>query len=163
MTKASLRHSVRGVILNDKRQILMLRHDLPDHVIWATPGGGIEAGESMETALRRELREEIGLVLIETPVPVWHQLLRGPGFLEGYEKIVQDYFLVHTSTFSPCGTLSRDELAVEWIVGFRWWSVSEIADYRGPDLIRPTGLAGPLSALINGDIPTRPLILEGNV
>lgn len=41
--------------------ILMVNHDFYEHNFWAPPGGGLQFGEDMETALTREFVEETGL------------------------------------------------------------------------------------------------------
>ena len=62
-------------------------------MVWATPGGGVEPGESLLAALRRELDEEVGLVLDHDPPHVWHQEVVRPGRFEGYDGVTNDYFL----------------------------------------------------------------------
>jgi len=54
---------VAGVFQNKKREILLIKRpkDKPMPGLWEFPGGKIEAGETPEQALVRELNEEISL------------------------------------------------------------------------------------------------------
>ncbi|WP_256793535.1 NUDIX domain-containing protein [Terrabacter sp. Ter38] len=161
-----LRQAVRAVILADDEGVLLCRFSAPHPavptgatVVWAAPGGGVEPGESPLAALRRELHEETGLVVDGDPPHVWHQEVVAAGHADGYDGVVNDYFLVRTPLFDPRGALSDAELAAEHISGLRWWRHSEIAGYDGPDLFSPRDIASPLAALIAGDIPTTPVRL----
>jgi 8-oxo-dGTP pyrophosphatase MutT (NUDIX family) len=163
---ARLRHAVRAVILADDDHVLLCRFGLPHPAVptgvtgvWAAPGGGIEPGERPLAALRRELYEETGLVLDADPPHVWHQEVAMPRQAEGYDGVVNDYFLVRTRRFEPRGALPEDELAAEHISGMRWWRHRDIAEYDGPDLFSPRDLAPPLAALIAGVIPSTPVKL----
>ena len=57
---------VVAVVTDDERRVLLCRM-APDHGVfpgqWALPGGGVEPGERIEAALRREVREELGIDL----------------------------------------------------------------------------------------------------
>ena len=50
-----------ALIFNDSGQVLLLKHRFRAGSGWGIPGGFLEHGEQPEEALRRELREEIGL------------------------------------------------------------------------------------------------------
>ena len=56
-------HVAVAVILNNNKQVLIAKR--PDHVhqggYWEFPGGKLETGEAVEQALRREIKEELGL------------------------------------------------------------------------------------------------------
>lgn len=52
---------VGGVIVDRGRTVLIRRGTEPLRGEWSIPGGTIEIGETLEDAVRRELREETGL------------------------------------------------------------------------------------------------------
>lgn len=52
------RSAARAVVLNDKNQIALLKANTYGY--HKLPGGGVESGENMQLALKRELLEEIG-------------------------------------------------------------------------------------------------------
>ncbi len=53
-----IRPSAYAIIVHDGRMLLLRSHDTRK---WMQPGGGIEKGEHIEQALKRELLEEAGL------------------------------------------------------------------------------------------------------
>ena len=55
--------TVGAVISDEAGRVLLLHHRFRPGSGWGMPGGFIELGEQPEEALRRELREEVGLEL----------------------------------------------------------------------------------------------------
>jgi ADP-ribose pyrophosphatase YjhB (NUDIX family) len=62
---------VRAAILDPEQGVLLVRHSYAPG--WLFPGGGVERGETIHSALDREIREEAGVVM--TGKPHFHGLL----------------------------------------------------------------------------------------
>jgi 8-oxo-dGTP diphosphatase len=129
------RRAVRAVILAEDDRILLCRFSFPRPAV-PTGATGVWAAPG-----------------------VWHQQVAAPSHPDGYDGVLNDYFLVRTTRFDPHGALSDDDLAAEHISGMRWWRQADIAEYGGTDLFSPRDIARPLAALIAGDIPGTPVML----
>lgn len=55
-----LRVAAYGVVTDDEGRVLLARWTEGRRMAWTMPGGGLEAGEDPEDAVRREVREETG-------------------------------------------------------------------------------------------------------
>ena len=62
-----------SALLRWEDRILLCRHEKPGKEYWLLPGGGVNSGESLVDALRRELMEEVGVgkeLTLEGPVAI---------------------------------------------------------------------------------------------
>ena len=53
-----------ALIINDKKEALLLKRTLKARNLsgfWMQPGGGVEFGERIEEAVKREIKEELGI------------------------------------------------------------------------------------------------------
>ena len=68
MTQARFTVTAGALIFNDEGQVLLLKHRFRAGSGWGIPGGFLEEGEHPEQALRREMREEVGLELAQVEI-----------------------------------------------------------------------------------------------
>lgn len=137
-------------MLDPDDRILLVRFEFPTRTVWATPGGGIEPGESPEDAVRRELAEEAGLASVEIGPVLWTRLHIIPFIGGDWDGQREQYHLVRTAAFTPEPRLSWQQLNAEYVFELRWWTFAELeetlevfAPARLPELVRDLVVNGP--------------------
>ena len=159
-----LRHSARALLVDTDDRLLLARHDLTARrvgsVIWAPPGGGLEAGETPLKAVVRELAEEVALQVPTTsPRHVWHQEVVSSTYSEGWDGAVFDFFLVRCDASKVNASSNDALLRDEGITDFRWWTLDQMTDASGDGLFRPQHLPALLGDLLAGSTRAYPITI----
>jgi 8-oxo-dGTP pyrophosphatase MutT (NUDIX family) len=133
---AETRSAARLVLVDAEGRVLLFLHvDGSGREFWATPGGGIDPGESAEGAARREAAEELG-AKDAAIAPLW---TGHTDFVFADREVSQDetFFLLkqHPTRFGP--EVERVHRS-EGIKEVRWWTLSEIES--SAELIFPIDL-----------------------
>jgi 8-oxo-dGTP pyrophosphatase MutT (NUDIX family) len=116
------RPAVRALLVDERRRTLLFRWETAGHVWWITPGGGIDPGEDDETALRRELHEEVGLDGFALGPVVFERLNVLP-YPPRITHQPERFYLVEVDGIKVAPTI---DLAPEGVTGHRWWTLDEL-------------------------------------
>jgi 8-oxo-dGTP diphosphatase len=151
-----LREAVRAIVTDDAGRLLLVRFGLRDGDLWAAPGGGIEPGESHDAAIRRELREEVGVHDPDVGPPVWTRTHRFDT-MPGYSGQRETFYLVplHATTGPPAFT--DEQLRAEGLTGSRWWTSAELRAAARGTRFAPSRLPELYEALRRDGAPAEPI------
>jgi 8-oxo-dGTP pyrophosphatase MutT (NUDIX family) len=141
------RRAARLLAIDAGGRVLLFEHArVGGERFWATPGGGLEPGESFEQAAAREAEEELGV----TPVrleSLWTRRAVYPFGTFGARIVDQEerFFLLRLAPTELSESV-RAEHEKEGILGWRWWSAEELEASGDP--VFPERLAGDLRELL---------------
>jgi 8-oxo-dGTP diphosphatase len=83
---------VAAIAIDNGRVLLIERGSEPLKGIWSLPGGVVEAGEYLQDAVRREMREETGLEIEPLSiVEIFERIMRDPEGRAEYHYVLVDY------------------------------------------------------------------------
>lgn len=160
-----IRNSARAVILNKDNAVLLFKFSFPDMTdninngikeFWVTPGGGLKGEETFQDALRRELREETGLILDDNPPWIWTRevVLEWKG-----QKMLshERYFLIKLD-HNEFGVAQMTDNEKATLKGQRWWSLKDILS--SSEDFRPPALAVEIEKILAGQMSDAPIAID---
>ena len=119
--------TVGGLIFDDDRRVLMIRTQKWSH-LWGIPGGKIKWGERSEDALRRELKEETNLDIMDIRFVLVQDCIHSKEFYRDAHFLLLNYTCRAVGSAPPV-TLNDEAQEFRWVT---------LAEAMAMDLNRPT-------------------------
>lgn len=119
-SELKLTHVAVGVIYNINGEILIAKRPIEKHLggLWEFPGGKLEANETIQEALARELLEEINIRILDA------NPLTKIQFTYFEKSMLLDVWQIFSFTGEPNGNEGQE---------IRWVSKHELVDYPFPE------------------------------
>lgn len=111
--------AVSGAIFRDGKVLLVRRSRSPGKGFYSFPGGRVEFGESLHTALHREVDEETGLRIEIVGLAGWREVLPGDG--GGGHYVIMSF---------AARWIAREPVLNDEHDDFRWLPPDEIGDLK---------------------------------
>ncbi len=106
------------MVIHDGRVLLIRRGKEPLRGRWVIPGGTVEAGETLQEALVREVLEETGVTVVPGEVVTVFDRIEREGALVRYHYVIIDYLCrfvsgtpVAASDAEDVALVAREDLA----------------------------------------------------
>jgi 8-oxo-dGTP diphosphatase len=115
---------VSALLRRDER-VLLCRHEKPGRQYWLLPGGGVNGGETLVNALRRELTEELGIeadLPLEGPIAIVESI--SPADAASAKHVVHLIFAGYLGDRSLEAVFSRDSA----VRGHRLFDLEELSE-----------------------------------
>lgn len=115
-----------AIIVNDDNKVLLVQQRKDSaYMLWSYPGGQVEEGETIEQAVVREVKEELGVLLV------------APKFMKTYSIVTSRGELdINSFTSELLGEISLKD---DELMAYEWFSVDELEQnknsLRDPDLV----------------------------
>ncbi|MFF0577616.1 NUDIX hydrolase [Streptosporangium saharense] len=155
MSTPRTREAARAVVLDENDRILLLRYNEGGKVFWATPGGALDPGEDYQTAVRRELGEELGVTDVELGPQI---ATRTKEHLVQGETVqqVERYFVVRlaASRVDPARATQ-----IDGILTWEWWTLTDLS--ATDQTVYPVGLTELIDRFLSGGAPDVPFAFTG--
>ena len=111
--------AVSGAIFRDGRLLLVRRARSPGKGFYSLPGGRVEFGESLHTALHREVDEETGLQIEILDLAGWREVL--PGDSSGGHYVIMSF---------AARWIAREPVLNDEHDDFKWIDPDALGDLR---------------------------------
>jgi len=154
MSAITDRLTARVLLIDPDRRLLLMRYknfaDPHGAPFWATIGGEIEPGETIEAAALRETEEETGQTALTLGPVVWYAEWTLQDAAGARRRFKERFIVAHTNE-SALSRVGWTDFEREMALDARWWTQAEIA--ASDEIIYPRGLADLIAPILRGEHP----------
>lgn len=149
------RASVKLLLLDEHDRVLLVHAADPRTGLrsWYPVGGGVDPGESLDQAARREAYEETGLAVLSPGDHVWTR--EHTYRFDGRTVEVHEDWLLHRVAHYVPAPAQLSDYEVRTVLGFRWWSTDDLRS--ATETVFPPALGDLLAALLRDGVPAAPV------